>query len=213
VRRLPCRAAPAPPNPSTRRHLTLVGRRRESRRSGSAVRRRFAAGSSRWCCSVEPPLGKGLTRVACLGARAPRHRPVFAGAPPPRLLVVRPPRLPVAASGCSSWVRARTLYVPVKTPWFRVYPSAARPWRRRSPVLRRRRASPPAAPRRCCRSREIGTVGSSTSGPDRATSLVKAAHTGQPPLSTRFDPQPPDLDPTDQIRAFRFNRALLLKKP
>jgi hypothetical protein len=34
-----------------------------------------------------------------------------------------------------------------------------------------------------------------------------------PLTRARIDPQPPDLDPTDQIRAFRLNRAFLQIKP
>jgi hypothetical protein len=76
-----------------------------------SLTRASAAGSSLWCCSVEPPLGKGPARVTCLGARAPRIRPVFTGAPPPRLLVVRPPRLAVASLGARRGVRRALLVV------------------------------------------------------------------------------------------------------
>jgi hypothetical protein len=153
--------------------------------------------------------GKGENRVTHSRSRAPRRRVAFAGPPPSCLSAVRRPApssppleltVAFAVQFWSSWCKSRD------------------EWSSRAPYLRctaaRRRVPPLAAGIRLHpRVRCIGAAGSPVDGPDQFDlGSNRSVPVNRYPRA-RIRSQPPDLDPTDQIRSLRLNRAVLLKIP
>jgi hypothetical protein len=67
--------------------------------------------------------------------------------------------------------------------------------------------------RRSRRSLLSRAAGLQIDGPDRVNAWGKLSHTGQPHLSGRIKPWPPDLDPMDQIHPFSITARFCLRNP
>jgi hypothetical protein len=154
-----------------------------------------------------------LNRGICLHPCALPRRFGLAGPPPPRLLAdrrVTPPSPPLEATV--------VLVVRLPSSWCRPRRDWSTPTR-----FRCRAGEPPpgtaASPHRrlpCSAAAACARLGPPIPQP---TARMRSNLTGQtkppvnPPLSSRVEPRPMDLDPMDQIRPFSFPRAILFKRP